>query len=72
MAKLERSLDNDGKEEWLKRIFINELDNCMNQKLLLRGWIYKIIDLRHVVFIKLRDKSGLTKLVCEEDLLESI
>ncbi len=58
MAQLERAFDNDGKEEWLKRIFINELEHCINQKVLLRGWVQKITDLSHVVIIKLRDKSG--------------
>ena len=61
MSKLERAFDNDGKEEWLKRIFINELEHCINQKVLLMGWVHKITDLSHVVFIKLRDKSGLLR-----------
>lgn len=42
----------------LKRIFINGLNDYINQKVFLGGWIHKIIDLSHVVFIKLRDKSG--------------
>lgn len=58
MSKLERAFDNYVKEEWLKRIFINELERCINQKVLLRGWVQKITDLSHVVIIKLRDKSG--------------
>lgn len=58
MSKLERVFDNYVKEEWLKRIFINELEHCINQKVLLRGWVQKITDLSHVVIIKLRDKSG--------------
>lgn len=58
MSKLERAFDNYVKEEWLKRIFINELEHCINQKVLLRGWVQKITDLSHVVIIKLRDKSG--------------
>lgn len=72
MAQLERAFDNDGQEEWLKRIFINELEHCINQKVLLRGWVHKITDLSHVVFIKLRDKSGLIQLVCEKDQIKDL
>lgn len=72
MSKLERAFDNDGKEEWLKRIFINELEHCINQKVLLMGWVHKITDLSHVVFIKLRDKSGVIQLVCEKDQIKDL
>ena len=40
--------------------------------MLLRGWIYKIIDLSSVVFIKLRDKSGIVQLVTDKDQIEGL
>ncbi|KHS56034.1 aspartate--tRNA(Asn) ligase [Terrisporobacter mayombei] len=56
----------------MERIFINELNDCINQKVLLRGWVHKITDLSHVVFIKLRDKSGVIQLVCEKEQIEDL
>ncbi|WP_434796584.1 aspartate--tRNA(Asn) ligase [Terrisporobacter vanillatitrophus] len=72
MAQLERSFVNNGKEEGLERIFINELNDCEGQKVLLRGWVHKITDLSHVVFIRLRDKSGIIQLVCEKEQIKDL
>ena len=50
----------------LERTFANELKDSKDEVVLLRGWIYKIIDLSNVVFIKLRDKSGIVQLVANK------
>ena len=39
---------------------------------MLRGWVHKIIDLSHVVFVKLRDKSGIVQLVCDKDQVKDL
>lgn len=72
MAQLERASTNDKENEGLKRVFINELKDCTNQKVLLRGWVHKITDLSHVVFIRLRDKSGIIQLVCEKNQIKGL
>lgn len=72
MAQLERAFYDKGKDKGLERIFINELNDCINQKVLLRGWVHKTTDLSHVVFIKLRDKSGVIQLVCEKEQIEDL
>lgn len=72
MSQLEKSFVNNGKEEGLERIFINELNDCEGQKVLLRGWVHKITDLSHVVFIRLRDKSGIIQLVCEKEQIKDL
>lgn len=72
MAQLERAFYDKGKDKGLERIFINELNDCINQKVLLRDWVHKITDLSHVVFIKLRDKSGVIQLVCEKEQIEDL
>ena len=72
MAQLERAFYDKGKDKGLERIFINELNDCINQKVLLSGWVHKITDLSHVVFIKLRDKSGVIQLVCEKEQIEDL
>ncbi|WP_228108344.1 amino acid--tRNA ligase-related protein [Terrisporobacter petrolearius] len=53
-------------------MFINELNDCINQIVLLRGWIYKITDLIRVVFVKLMDKSGVIQLVCKKEQVKNL
>lgn len=71
MANAERNFQNFRKKD-LERRFINELNDGINQKVLLRGWVYKITDLSQVIFIKLRDKSGIIQLVCERDHIKDL
>ena len=59
-------------EKTLDRTFISELKVSDDEVVLLRGWIYKIIDLSSVVFIKLRDKSGIVQLVTDKDQIEGL
>ncbi|WP_418585440.1 aspartate--tRNA(Asn) ligase [Intestinibacter sp.] len=59
-------------EKTLDRTFISELKVSDDEVVLLRGWIYKIIDLSSIVFIKLRDKSGIVQLVTDKDQIEGL
>lgn len=72
MAQLERMFLNDDEGEKLERVFINELSKMENETVMLRGWVHKIIDLSHVVFVKLRDKSGIVQLVCDKDQVKDL
>ena len=72
MAQLEKIFLNDDENKKLERVFINELDKLDNKRVMLRGWVHKIIDLSHVVFVKLRDKSGIVQLVCDKDQIKNI
>ena len=72
MAQLERMFLNDDEGEKLERVFINELSKMANETVMLRGWVHKIIDLSHVVFVKLRDKSGIVQLVCDKDQVKDL
>ena len=56
----------------LERTFANELKDSKDEVVLLRGWIYKIIDLSNVVFIKLIDKSGIIQLVATKEQIEGL
>ena len=65
MAQLEKIFSMDENEK-LERVFISELRLVKEETIMLRGWVHKIIDLSHVVFVKLRDKSGIVQLVCDK------
>lgn len=65
MAQLEKIFSMDENEK-LERVFISELRLVKEETVMLRGWVHKIIDLSHVVFVKLRDKSGIVQLVCDK------
>ena len=69
MAQLEKIFLNDDENKKLERVFINELDKLDNKRVMLRGWVHKITDLSHIVFVKLRDKSGI---VCDKDQIKNI
>ena len=72
MAQLEKIFLNDDENKKLERVFINELDKLDNKRVMLRGWVHKITDLSHIVFVKLRDKSGIVQLVCDKDQIKNI
>ena len=71
MAQLEKIFSMDGNEK-LERVFISELRLVKEETIMLRGWVHKIIDLSHVVFVKLRDKSGIVQLVCDKDQVKDL
>ena len=72
MAQIEKIFLNDDENKKLERVFINELDKLDNKRVMLRGWVHKITDLSHIVFVKLRDKSGIVQLVCDKDQIKNI
>ncbi len=59
-------------EKTLERTFVSELKDSKDEVVLLRGWVYKIIDLSQVVFVKLRDKSGIVQLVTTKEQIEGL
>ena len=71
MAQLEKIFSMDENEK-LERVFISELRSVKEETIMLRGWVHKIIDLSHVVFVKLRDKSGIVQLVCDKDQVKDL
>ena len=59
-------------DKTLERTFISEVKDSQDETILLRGWVYKIIDLSNIVFVILRDKSGIIQLVTNKEQIESI
>ena len=59
-------------DKTLERTFISEVKDSQDETILLRGWVYKIIDLSNIVFIKLRDKSGIIQLVTNKEQIEGL
>ncbi|WP_455544449.1 aspartate--tRNA(Asn) ligase [Intestinibacter sp.] len=59
-------------DKTLERTFANELKDSKDEMVLLKGWVYKIIDLSNVVFVKLRDKSGIVQLVATKEQIEDL
>ncbi|MBU5334822.1 aspartate--tRNA(Asn) ligase [Intestinibacter bartlettii] len=59
-------------DKTLERTFVSDLKDSKDEVVLLRGWVYKIIDLSHVVFVKLRDKSGIAQLVTTKEQIEGL
>lgn len=59
-------------DKTLERTFISEVKDSQDETILLRGWVYKIIDLSNIVFVKLRDKSGIIQLVTNKEEIEGL
>lgn len=55
----------------MERMFIDQVKRS-DEEVLLRGWIHKINDLGKVVFVRLRDKSGIIQLVCTKEQIEDL
>ena len=49
----------------MKRRLIKELNNLINEKVLIEGWVYKIRSLKSITFLILRDRSGLVQCVVD-------
>lgn len=54
----------------MKRIMINELNNYINGKVEIRGWIYKIRKLKYITFIIVRDRSGVVQCVIDNNKIK--
>ena len=52
--------------EKMKRTYIKEVKEAIDEELFLKGWIHKISDLGQLTFIMLRDKTGIIQLVFEK------
>ena len=59
-------------DKTLERTFISEVKDSQDETILLRGWVYKIIDLSNIVFVKLRDTSGIIQLVTTKEQMEGL
>ena len=59
-------------DKTLERTFISEVKDSQDETILLRGGVYKIIDLSNIVFVKLRDKSGIIQLVTNKEQIEGL
>ena len=59
-------------DKTFERTFISEVKDSQDETILLRGWVYKIIDLSNIVFVKLRDKSGIIQLVTNKEQIEGL
>jgi len=56
----------------MKRIMINELNNYINEKVQIKGWVYRIRKLKAVTFIILRDRTGLVQCVVNNKEINDI
>ncbi|RQD67091.1 MAG: aspartate--tRNA(Asn) ligase [Tindallia sp. MSAO_Bac2] len=56
----------------MKRYYVRDLESMQQQKVLVKGWIHRIHDLGRIVFVTLRDKTGLVQLVLDERQKEGL
>lgn len=56
----------------MKRILIEELSNCREEQVMVKGWVLRIRRLSQVVFLILRDRTGILQVVVEPSLLEGV
>jgi nondiscriminating aspartyl-tRNA synthetase len=54
------------------RTYINELKEHVDQEVILAGWMHKFRNLGKVAFIVLRDKTGMTQVVVDSALIETV
>ena len=54
----------------MKRILIEELSNCREEQVMVKGWVLRIRRLSQVVFLILRDRTGVLQVVVEPSVLE--
>lgn len=51
----------------MKRVMINEINNYINKKIVIKGWVYRIRKLKAITFIILRDRTGYVQCVASND-----
>lgn len=49
----------------MKRRLVNELNSCINNKVNIQGWVYKVRKLKSISFVILRDRSGLVQCIVD-------
>lgn len=52
----------------MKRVLIGELGSKLNEKVLIKGWVHRIRELKSISFIILRDRSGMVQCVANKDI----
>ncbi|MGH4125997.1 MAG: aspartate--tRNA(Asn) ligase [Clostridium sp.] len=52
------------------RIMVNELENHINKKVEINGWVYRVRKLKTITFIILRDRTGLVQCVVENSCMD--
>lgn len=56
----------------MERIFVRDLKNEKEDRVLVKGWIHKIHSLGSIGFIQLRDKTGITQVVVDKEKLDDL
>ena len=51
----------------MKRVMVNELNNYINEKVQIKGWVYRKRKLKSITFIILRDRTGLVQCVLNNE-----
>ena len=49
----------------MKRRLVSELNSCINNKVNIQGWVYKVRKLKSISFVILRDRSGLVQCIVD-------
>lgn len=52
----------------MKRKLVSELNNCINNKVNIQGWICKIRKLKNISFLIVRDRSGLVQCIVDNSI----
>lgn len=52
----------------MKRVLINEVENYTGQKIIIQGWVHKIRKLSKILFVVIRDRSGIIQCVVEHHI----
>ncbi|MBD7912365.1 aspartate--tRNA(Asn) ligase [Clostridium cibarium] len=56
----------------MKRIMINKLNEYIDDKVLIKGWIHSIRKLKSITFLIIRDRTGLLQAVIENEKINSL
>lgn len=54
----------------MSRVMINELNNYINQKVEIKGWVQRVRKLKAITFVILRDRTGLVQCVLDNNFME--
>lgn len=54
----------------MKRRLVNELNSCINNKVNIQGWVYKVRKLKSISFVILRDRSGLVQCIVDNSKID--
>lgn len=54
----------------MKRRLVSELNSCINNKVNIQGWIYKVRKLKSISFVILRDRSGLVQCIVDNSKID--